>query len=666
MSDAPQVSREWATGFALPPALTVSEWADAHRMLPETSAARGARWRTSTAPYLAGIMNVIHEPDIRKGALMKCHQSGGSEALNNIIGYCIEHDPCPMLAVHPTAGAAEAFSKERLSDMIRSTPALRSVVSDARVPGTDGRPENTLSLKMFPGGFLALGGANTPNTFARWSVRLAIGDDVDRFPPVVGDEGDPAELLVNRTTTFHDRLSLFVSTPTLKGGRIDSLYERSDKRRFHVTCPVCGRADYVTWSDETHFRVAFDDRDPATARIECPSEEHGGCGYRIYERERGELVASGIWRATAEVQEAGLAGFHVPAMLSPWVTLSELVEKFLVARKSGREAFKVFVNTMLGEPWDDRTARMEAHQLMVRLEEYGDLPGEIPVEVPPPAVALTAGVDVQKDGFLLLVCGWGPASERWVVDWRRIPGDPKDADTRANLLEALTRRYQHASGQLLPIHATCIDSGYAADEVYSFVLAHQARRIYATKGQAGKSGEPLVCKVTPPSSSGQTRRGRSAAVPRAARRTVNLYNVNVDDAKAMVMSSLALVAPGPNYIHFPSRVETVDSEFFSQLCAEHRESRYNKGGVSTSSVWVQDREDNHAFDAMVLSLVAFHLLRPNLRDMAARILAVQPTAKPEAPPSVDATPAPARAIPAAPQPARRAAPRRVWRSSYLG
>lgn len=660
---APSPIPDWAAAWAPPPALTVSEWADAHRLLPETSAARGARWRNTTAPYLAGIMNVIHEPGIRTAALMKCHQSGGSEALNNVIGYCMEHDPCPMLVVHPTAAAAEAYSKERLADMIRTTPALRAIVTEQRMPGIDGRPESTLSLKMFPGGLLALGGANTPNTFARWAVRLAIGDDVDRFPPVVADEGDPAELLTNRTTTFHDRLALFVSTPTLKGGRIDSLYSRSDQRRFHVACPGCGRLDYVTWSDAQHFRVVFDDRDPQSARIECPAEEHGGCGYAIYEPERADLVASGIWRATATAQESGLAGFHVPAMLSPWVSLPELVEKFLVARARGRESFKVFVNTMLGEPWDDRTARMEGHVLEARLEDYGTLEDGTLIEVPMVAPALTAGVDVQANGFLLLVCAWAPAGERWVVDWRTIPGDPKTAETQASLLEALSRRYQHATGHLLPIHATCIDSGYATDEVYRFVLAHQARRIYATKGEAGKSGEPLVCKVAPPPH-GHTTKVRATAAARRVARPVALYHVNADDGKASIMSSLALAAPGPNFTHFPSRVETVDSEFFAQLCAEHRESRYNKGGVATQSIWVQDRQANHALDAMVLAFVAFRLLRPNLADMAQRLGAITARTASQSP-AQTAPPVVLPKPPAAPAPPRGNG-RRVWRSGYLG
>jgi phage terminase large subunit GpA-like protein len=146
--------RDWAAGLRPPPVLTVSEWADAHRRLPEASAARGARWRTARVPYLRGVMDAMHEPDVRTIALMKCHQSGGSEALNNVLGFCMEHHPAPILFVHPTAQAAEAYSKERLADMIRSTPALKAIVQDKRVPGTDGRPESTLALKMFPGGFL--------------------------------------------------------------------------------------------------------------------------------------------------------------------------------------------------------------------------------------------------------------------------------------------------------------------------------------------------------------------------------------------------------------------------------------------------------------------------------------------------------------------------------
>jgi phage terminase large subunit GpA-like protein len=647
MTELTTVIGAWAQVIAPPSMQNISTWADAYRRLPEASAARGGRWRTSTAAYLRGIMDAAVEPGVRTIAVRKAHQCGGSEALNNIIGYFVASDGCPILLVHPTAAAAEAFSKERLADMIRTTPALAAVVQDKRLPSAEGRPESTLSLKMFPGGFLALGGANTPNTFARWAVRIAIADDCDRFPPVVGDEGDPAELLVNRTTSFHDRLAIFVSTPTLKGGRIDTLYERSDRRRFHVACPACGREDFITWNEPTHLRVAFEDRDPATACLACPDEADGGCGTRLGEPVRGTMVAQGTWRPTAVAQEPGLVGFHVPAMLSPWVSLAELVAKFLGARARGRESFRVFVNTSLAEGWEDRGTRMEAHTLFARREDYGE-----GVEVPAAASAITAGVDVQGDRFEMLVLAWGPAGERWTVEWRTIPGDPHTAEAQAALLEALTRRYAHGSGLLLPIHATCIDSGFATESVYDFVLAHQVHRIFCTKGFAGRSGEPIVGKAA------QKTYGRRP-------RPVLLYPVNVDDAKAEILASLALPVPGPGSMHFPIRVDPINDEFFAQLCAEHRETRYNKAGVATHYVWVQDRDRNDVLDAAVLALSACRLLNPNLRDMAERIAAAAAArcSAPAAPSQIESAGDPAD--PSPPLPAPSTPGRRTYRSSFM-
>ena len=642
----------WAGGFEQPPQLTVSQWADEKRILPESSGARGALWRTDLVPYLRGIMDAVHEPGVQTVAVTKAAQVGGSEALHNIIGYFIEHDPCPILFVHPSAEVAEEWSKERLADMIRATPALRNVIRDGRPIRGKHEGESTLRLKMFPGGYLAIGGANTPNTFARRAVRIAIGDDVDRFPPVVGEEGDPADLLENRTRTFDDPLILFVSTPTMKGGRIDTLYRRSDQRRYYVTCPVCGREDWITWSGPcdnakcgiTHMHVSFEGNDPYSARLVCPGGDHGGCGSFFDEAERRAMVMGGEWRPTAEAQQMGLVGFHLPAMISTLgVTLPALVDKWKGAREKGKKSLQVFVNTTLAEGWEDRGARMEPNQLSRRREDYGE-----GIEIPAFAAALTAGVDVQDDRFELQVIAWGSAGESAVVDWREIPGDPKKPETRVSLLEALQRKYRHALGLDLPIHATCIDSGFATEDVYDFVLANQVRRIFATKGVPGRAGEPIVV------SSSEKRRGQRA-------RPVKLWLVNTDDAKSDVFSGLEKIAAGPGYMHFPLNVDRIDDEYFAQLCAEHKETRYSKSGVKTHTVWVQDRPRNEALDTAVLCLAAYKLLNPNIRQMHEAIVAASTLATKPTPPSSGG------ALPPAPATAPRpAAGRRVARSGYLG
>jgi phage terminase large subunit GpA-like protein len=118
-------------------------------------------------------------------------------------------------------------------------------------------------------------------------------------------------------------------------------------------------------------------------------------------------------------------------------------------------------------------------------------------------------------------------------------------------------------------------------------------------------------------------------------------------------------------MHFPVRVDTINDEFFAQLCAEHRETRYNKAGVATHYMWVQDRDRNDVLDATVLALAAFRLLNPNLRDMAERIAAAAAArSAPAAPAEVEHAGDPADPSPPMPPPSQPAG-RRTYRSAFM-
>ncbi len=364
MTTITEIAKAWLPAFEPPTELTVSEWAAKHRRLPETSAARGARWNNETCPYLVELMDVVLDPRVRQLALAKAAQVGASETLATLLAYHIAHRPCPILMVLPTMNAATSWYKERWLDLVRTTPGIQALITTSRVKSGDRRPASTMSLSLFPGGYLALGGGNSPNSFARWSVRLAVMDDADRVPRFVGAEGDPTQLLINRTTSYHDGVTIFVSTPVLAGGRIESLYQQSDQRRYVLPCPACGIALPVRWNDPACWRVAFNDRNPANARLQCP------CGYEVHERDRMTLVRAGRWKSTAEPTTPGAVGFHIPAMLSPFVTLEQLVSKFLVAHQSGPLRLREFVTTQLAEGWEDPSLRVEVDPLLARMEDY--------------------------------------------------------------------------------------------------------------------------------------------------------------------------------------------------------------------------------------------------------------------------------------------------------
>jgi phage terminase large subunit GpA-like protein len=577
----------WSSAWAPRTRLTISEWADRERVLPETSAARGARWKTATVPYLAAVMDSLHEPGVRKVALAKASQAGGTEAVMNAIGFYISHDPAPMLFVAPTFQDVERLSKGRLADMIRTTPALRSAVHDRRLPARgDGRSESTVLLKQFAGGFLALGGSNTPNTFAALSVRTAFGDDVDRWPML--DEGDPQDLLCNRVRTFHDGRVVFVSTPTMKGSRIDTLFARSDQRRYLLTCPRCGREDWTTWSDKARFRVVYTDKRPESARLECP-----GCGAQHDEAERRRMVAKGRWLAQREADELGLVAFHLPAMISTLgsVTLPDLVSGWLSARERGTEGLRTFVNTSLAEPWieEDRSIRLQPEGGFMSQREDYDV-------VPMAASLITGAADIQDDRFELLFCAWGPRDEMWVLDHHVFSKDDSDPERRfdpydAKDWERLYRSlygtpgllFEHESGGRIPVSTLAVDSGFQTPLAYRFSRFNR-RAIFATKGVAELQDGHLI-KFSEDKES-------------AGRRGVNLVLVNTGGCKQRLADRIK-----DGRLHFP-RADWCNEEFFAQLCAEEATPIFNPAGVRVGQKWVKTRPRNEVLDLLVLNLAA--------------------------------------------------------------
>ncbi|MER2031073.1 MAG: phage terminase large subunit family protein [Solibacillus sp.] len=89
--------RKAAGVVAPPPKLTVSQWADSHRVLSKESSAGPGKWNTDRAPYQREIMDSISDPDTAEIVVMSSAQVGKSELINNIIGYYIDYDPSPML-----------------------------------------------------------------------------------------------------------------------------------------------------------------------------------------------------------------------------------------------------------------------------------------------------------------------------------------------------------------------------------------------------------------------------------------------------------------------------------------------------------------------------------------------------------------------------------------
>lgn len=73
------IGRAWREGLTPDPLLTVSEWADKHRVLSSKAASEPGRWRTSRTPYLREIMDCLSPMSpIERVVFMKGAQVGVS------------------------------------------------------------------------------------------------------------------------------------------------------------------------------------------------------------------------------------------------------------------------------------------------------------------------------------------------------------------------------------------------------------------------------------------------------------------------------------------------------------------------------------------------------------------------------------------------------------
>ncbi len=548
---------------------------------PEASAEPG-RWNTDRNPIARGVMDALNDPAITEIVVMSCTQLLKTEFLLNACGYHVHQDPCPMLIIQPTLEMAESFSKERLAPMIRDTPALTSLFADPRARDSG----NTLRKKQFPGGYVQMAGANSPSSLAMRAVRIALLDEVDRYPLSAGSEGDPVKIVAKRLKTFWNRKMVLVSSPTDEGtSRIALAMAGSDFRKPLVTCVHCRAPQVMLWA-----QVRWPEAEPQKAAYHCEA-----CDAAWNEPARAAAIARHEWKPTQAAEQPGRAGFWANELYSPFVTPADMALDFLEAKRS-TETLKTFVNTSLAETWT-HGEEIEPDPLYRRRESYDERERG--------GSHLSAGVDVQADRLEMEVVEWGESEESWARAYLRIEGDPK----RPTVWDALEREinvlYELVDGNAAAIGRVCIDTGYATDEVHAF-CRRNIRRYTPTKGHA-EMGKPLF------------------DYPRkVGKQRTFLTMIGTDSGKDLLMSRLELTEPGPGYCHWPV-AEEFDLEYFQQLTAEKRQIHYRRGHPYV--VWVQTRPRNEALDCRILATVAVRIEQRHRRIRCAtlsRVAAADP------------------------------------------
>jgi phage terminase large subunit GpA-like protein len=525
-------------------------------------------------------MDAGADPLVEEVIVMKSAQVGWTEIVNNLVGYYVDQDPSPILVLQPTLEMAEAWSKDRLAPMVRDTPCLQEKIADAKSRDSG----NTVLHKKFAGGQLTVAGANSPASLASRPIRIVIADELGRYAASAGTEGDPLALAYKRTNNFWNRRKFAGSTPGIAGTcRVEAKWELSDQRRFFVPCHECGALQSLRWEQVKWEKTEGGGHKADTAYYEC---EH--CAAHWDDGDRNGAVKLGEWRATAGF--SGIAGFHIWEAYSPWVKLKDTVKAFLEAKRSP-ETYKVWVNTALGETWQERGDAPDWQRLYDR-REMGMTLG-----TPPDwAGVLIAACDVQRAGggrIEVDVWAFGPGKKRAFVEHIDVEGSVGDKVTWSKLNSVIAREWVSADGRRLRLARVGIDSGDGENtmEIYAWARKHPGL-VMALKGRETlEASQPIAG----PKWVDVTIGGRKI------RNGVRLWTVGTSMLKLELYGHLQLEKPvdgedyPEGYVFLPAGTSDEDCK---QLVSEQLVMVRKKSGPSRR-MWNKTYERNERLDTAI-------------------------------------------------------------------
>lgn len=560
-----------------PPKLTVSEWADAKRILQAGPSRYPGPWSTSTTPYLKEVMDAYNDPHVRHIVLCFGTQLGKTECLYNILGYIIDEEPYSTLLIYPRENDAKAISRTRLQPMIEDIPSLR-----AKKPL---KQDLYQTLEMhFPGMILYLVGANSPAALAQKPCRNILRDEIDKYLDHLGKEADPLSLSEERTKSFWDiRKIVDVSSPSLETVGIWKELQSCDEiRERQVACPRCGgfqklEFDQIKWDAIPEGAGCWTKKAQIaknTARYIC---RH--CKEAIGSNQKASMLYSGKWVAVKKsLFRPEKIGFQLSSFYSPWLTWGDIAEKFMKTLQAKEEnadlgPLKNFVNGWKAEPWKTFTQDRKESAILALKENRPR--GLVPSEG---VLGITAGIDTQDDCFYYVVRAWGRFDESWLIREGKI----EDYDA---LLEIVLGRFQDVSGKDYIVNLGFQDAmGHRTSEVYEKLRG--IPQLKPIKGEQRMETPYTVKRV-------DTYPGTNKPIPGGLRR----YHLNSNYYKDKLFTKLGIAPADPGSFHLHAEVT---EDYARQMVAEF---------INEKELWeCPQGKANHYWDCEYLALAAADVL----------------------------------------------------------
>ncbi len=579
------------------PPLTAVEWADKHFYMSSESSYNEGKWKTD--PFQVAILNAMGNDLIAAVNFVKSARIGYTKLLMANIGYKIQHKRRNVMMWSPTDPDAEDISKSHVKGLIRDVPVLYKLF-----PWLDKKhSDNTLDQKVFTNRkTLWIRGGKASRNYREKSADEVIYDELSNFDADVEGEGDPVTLGDKRLDGAVYPKSIRGSTPKRAGNCQVSkaAAEAPIKLRFHIGCPHCHQEQTLKWGGkDCEFGLKWETDALGEATKAWYVCEHCACIFfhqdMVQASAEGRWICeeTGIWTRDSmdwfgpddePIRTPRSIAFYCWAVYSTWSTWLKIATDWLKV-KGDLQKLVTFVNTTLGETWDDDQGdKVDWEILYGRREVYP--------QVPQRAVTLMGGIDTQDDRFEGRVWAFGAGEESWLVHRFVLYGDPHGEELRKQVGTEIHRQFTRADGLLMRVERWCWDAGgHHSDEVSEESRKHGVMWVIPTFG-ASTYGKPI------------------ANFPKKKKDRVYKTEVGTDSAKDLIMSRLRipLTTPGqpmPGFIHLPANDDICDQDELKQLTSEKKKASIVKG----KRVLRYDNAGrrNEALDCFVYAIAALRI-----------------------------------------------------------
>ena len=585
--------------------MTVVEWADENFYLSAESAYVEGDW--VTMPYQVAPLNSMGNDDIRVVNLVKSARVGYTKMILAFIAYSIEHKKRNGMVWQPTDDARDDFTKQHVDPMIRDVKSLRKLFSHI-----DKKSKyNTLDYKLFKNSRqLFLKGGKSAKNYREKSVDYGIYDELASFDADIEREGDAVTLGDVRMSGSPFPKSNRGSTPKEAGTcQITKAASDADEHfRRHFPCPHCGEKQLLRWGGpKASFGIKYDDDNPDSAAYLC---EH--CATLIDNDAMPAMDKEAVWISDSGMTTIdgityyGVDGKQCPAPESVtyymWAAFCapggknwrQIVSDFIKAKKDPIK-LKAWVNTTLGEVWEEESDKTDPHHLYMRREHYPN------GKVPQACGLLLFGGDTQDDRIEVSIWGFGIDRESWLIEHEIFYGDPGRAELWNQVEQYLTlSSWEHESGATMRVKGGGLDTGgHFTSMAYKFCRKNMNKSFLALKG-SNQLDAPLTSRPT-----------------RSNSERVRLFSIGTKEAKDLIYGCLKIEEPGAGYVHFPVSAEqesySADEEYFEQLTGEKKVTEYRSGRPIKRYKAFRPRVE--ALDCYVYALAAYEILKFNVKAM---------------------------------------------------